>query len=96
MANITCTLAKIVPLTCHGHSRPVTHLNFSSSMREDEFYIISACKGIDLLLRGYFLANIPKTIILCSEMVLLGIGKPPVSKDPIEIVLSKCTGSAHS
>jgi len=43
--------AKIVPLTCHGHSRPVTHLNFSSSMKEDEFYIISACKDNNPMLR---------------------------------------------
>jgi hypothetical protein len=35
-----------VPLTCHGHSRPVTHLSFSGFVGgEDEYYMISACKG---------------------------------------------------
>lgn len=36
-----------VPLTCHGHSRPVTHLGFSgfANSDEDEYYMISACKG---------------------------------------------------
>lgn len=36
---------RVVPLTCHGHSRPVTHLHFSPMIGEDEYYIISACKG---------------------------------------------------
>ena len=34
-----------VPLTCHGHSRPVTHLSFSGHVAEEEYYMISACKG---------------------------------------------------
>jgi serine-threonine kinase receptor-associated protein len=39
-----------VPLTCHGHSRPVTHLNFSPIVTgEDGYYMISACKGSFLL-----------------------------------------------
>jgi hypothetical protein len=45
---LTLTLvidAKAVPLTCHGHSRPVPHLQFSSLIEEDEYYLISACKG---------------------------------------------------
>ena len=37
--------AKAVPLTCHGHSRPVTHLSFSSIVEDGQYYIISACKG---------------------------------------------------
>jgi serine-threonine kinase receptor-associated protein len=36
---------KVVPLTCHGHSRPVTHLNYSAVVEEDQFYLISASKG---------------------------------------------------
>ena len=36
---------KVVPLTCHGHSRPVTHLSFSKVVDDGEYYIISACKG---------------------------------------------------
>ena len=35
-----------VPLTCHGHSRPVTHLSFSGFVGEEEYYMISACKGV--------------------------------------------------
>lgn len=34
-----------VPLTCHGHSRPVPHICFSSLEKEDVYYMISACKG---------------------------------------------------
>ncbi len=39
--------SKVVPLTCHGHSRPVTHLSFSSVVDDDQYYLISACKGGD-------------------------------------------------
>ena len=39
--------AKVVPLTCHGHSRPVTHLSFSGVDDDDQYYIISACKGME-------------------------------------------------
>ncbi|OQD73438.1 hypothetical protein PENDEC_c015G06853 [Penicillium decumbens] len=37
-------IPKVVPLTCHGHSRPVTHLSFSSNIEDDQYYLISACK----------------------------------------------------
>lgn len=37
--------SKVVPLTCHGHSRPVTHLSFSSVVEDEQYYLISACKG---------------------------------------------------
>jgi len=42
-----------VPLTCHGHSRPVTHLGFSgfANSDEDEYYMISACKDNNPMLR---------------------------------------------
>ncbi|RDW62278.1 hypothetical protein BP5796_09510 [Coleophoma crateriformis] len=40
-----------VPLTCHGHSRPVTHLSFSGAKAEDEYYMISACKDNNPMLR---------------------------------------------
>ena len=47
MAGPETTKAAIaVPLTCHGHSRPVTHLSFSGFVGEDEYYMISACKGM--------------------------------------------------
>ena len=35
---------KVVPLTCHGHSRPVTHLSFSPLVEDDQYYLISSCK----------------------------------------------------
>ncbi len=38
---------KVIPLTCHGHSRPITHLNFSSVVENDQYYLISASKGTD-------------------------------------------------
>jgi hypothetical protein len=48
MASSTEVVPKqYVPLTCHGHSRPVTHLSFSGFVggNDDEYYLISACKG---------------------------------------------------
>lgn len=39
---------RVVPLTCHGHSRPVTHLSFSQMVDEDSYFLISACKGWSL------------------------------------------------
>ncbi|KAJ5495156.1 Serine-threonine kinase receptor-associated protein [Penicillium diatomitis] len=44
-------IPKVVPLTCHGHSRPVTHLSFSSTVEDDQFYLISACKDNNPMLR---------------------------------------------
>ncbi|QSZ35037.1 hypothetical protein DSL72_007900 [Monilinia vaccinii-corymbosi] len=43
-----------VPLTCHGHSRPVTHINFCGFVegKEDEYYMISACKDNNPMLRS--------------------------------------------
>lgn len=38
-----------VPLTCHGHSRPVPHLSFSPLENDDVYYMISACKGMGLI-----------------------------------------------
>ncbi|MCJ1229412.1 hypothetical protein MMC12_006078 [Toensbergia leucococca] len=44
-------LPKVVPLTCHGHSRPVTHLSFSSVVDDNQYYLISACKDNNPMLR---------------------------------------------
>ncbi|KAJ5099500.1 hypothetical protein N7532_006501 [Penicillium argentinense] len=44
-------IPKVVPLTCHGHSRPVTHLSFSSTVEEELYYLISACKDNNPMLR---------------------------------------------
>ena len=45
---ITSSLAiddpHFVPLTCHGHSRPVTHISFGHIV-DDGYYLVSACKG---------------------------------------------------
>lgn len=45
MLTPTTDIPKVVPLTCHGHSRPVPHINFSSAVEDDQYYLISACKG---------------------------------------------------
>ncbi|KAF8460318.1 WD40-repeat-containing domain protein [Kalaharituber pfeilii] len=42
---------RVVPLTCHGHSRPVTHLSFSQMVEEDSYFLISACKDGNPMLR---------------------------------------------
>lgn len=42
---------RVVPLTCHGHSRPVTHLSFSDMLPDDEYYLISACKDGNPMIR---------------------------------------------
>ncbi|KAJ5146047.1 uncharacterized protein N7515_000611 [Penicillium bovifimosum] len=44
-------IPKVVPLTCHGHSRPVTHLSFSSTVEDDQYYFISSCKDNNPMLR---------------------------------------------
>lgn len=50
--------SKAVPLTCHGHSRPITHLSFSSlannptnPITQPQYYLISACKDNNPMLR---------------------------------------------
>ncbi|EHA46615.1 serine-threonine kinase receptor-associated protein [Pyricularia oryzae 70-15] len=40
-----------VPLTCHGHSRPVPHINFSSTFESENYFMISACKDGNPMLR---------------------------------------------
>ncbi|KAF2743281.1 serine/threonine kinase receptor associated protein-like protein [Sporormia fimetaria CBS 119925] len=42
---------KVVPLTCHGHSRPVPHIHFSATVEEEQYYLISACKDGNPMLR---------------------------------------------
>ncbi|KAL1878926.1 hypothetical protein Plec18167_004221 [Paecilomyces lecythidis] len=44
-------IPKVVPLTCHGHSRPVPHISFSSIVEDDQYYLISACKDNNPMLR---------------------------------------------
>ncbi|KUI69742.1 Serine-threonine kinase receptor-associated protein [Cytospora mali] len=40
-----------LPLTCHGHSRPVPHISFSSLEKDGDYFIISACKDGNPMLR---------------------------------------------
>ncbi|KAK9465466.1 WD40-repeat-containing domain protein [Lipomyces arxii] len=44
-------LAKYLPLTCTGHSRPVTHLSFSNIFQNGSYLLISACKDGAPMLR---------------------------------------------
>ncbi|PKS12397.1 hypothetical protein jhhlp_000601, partial [Lomentospora prolificans] len=44
-------LRQYVPLTCHGHSRPVPHISFSPLEKDDMYYLISACKDGNPMLR---------------------------------------------
>jgi len=37
-------MAKQIPLTCSGHTRPVVDLAFSR-LTDDGYFMISACKG---------------------------------------------------
>eukprot|EP01086_Lenisia_limosa_P012815 TRINITY_DN41422_c0_g1_i1.p1 TRINITY_DN41422_c0_g1~~TRINITY_DN41422_c0_g1_i1.p1 ORF type:complete len:313 (-),score=39.73 TRINITY_DN41422_c0_g1_i1:10-948(-) len=39
------------PLVCPGHSRPVVDLQFSKLLQPDEFYLISACKDGNPMIR---------------------------------------------
>ncbi|QIW94740.1 hypothetical protein AMS68_000258 [Peltaster fructicola] len=52
---IASETTKIVPLTCHGHSRPITHVSFSSQINTNstssQYYMISACKDNNPMLR---------------------------------------------
>ncbi|KAF4589043.1 WD domain containing protein [Ophiocordyceps camponoti-floridani] len=40
-----------VPLTCHGHSRPVPHFSFSNLEKDGQYFMISACKDGNPMLR---------------------------------------------
>lgn len=54
MSDLIAETTKIVPLTCHGHSRPITHLSFSSLQSgagPAQYYLISACKDNNPMLR---------------------------------------------
>ena len=41
---INSAMAKQIPLTCSGHTRPVVDLAFSR-LTDDGYFMISACKG---------------------------------------------------
>ncbi|XXH02131.1 hypothetical protein Hte_008499 [Hypoxylon texense] len=47
----TETPRQYVPLTCHGHLRPVPHISFSPLEKDDGYYLISACKDNNPMLR---------------------------------------------
>ncbi|KAI1453249.1 WD40 repeat-like protein [Annulohypoxylon moriforme] len=51
MATTETSSRQYVPLTCHGHSRPVPHISFSPLEKDDVYYLISACKDGNPMLR---------------------------------------------
>lgn len=44
---------KVQPLLCSGHTRPVTHLQFSNKLEDGSFLLISACKDGNPMLRNW-------------------------------------------
>jgi hypothetical protein len=74
MAGGSETPKTYVPLTCHGHSRPVTHINFSSIGPEGEYYMISACKGMLPSSAGCGSTDKTQTTTLCFAMASPEIG----------------------
>ena len=38
-------MAKQLPLSCPGHTRPVVHLAFSNVTASGGYFLITACKG---------------------------------------------------
>lgn len=42
---------RVIPLTCSGHTRPVVDLHFSPITRDGKYYLISACKDGNPMLR---------------------------------------------
>ncbi|KAI9265567.1 WD40-repeat-containing domain protein [Sporodiniella umbellata] len=43
--------SRVIPLTCSGHTRPVVDLHFSSVTEDGRYYLISACKDGNPMLR---------------------------------------------
>lgn len=60
-----------VPLTCHGHSRPVTHISFCGFVdgKDDEYYMISACKGMAYPIVGN-VSNLEMSNSICQTTTL--------------------------
>lgn len=52
---------------CSGHTRPVPHLQFSSIVEDDQFYLISACKG-------NFLTSLSWTMLIADGNPMLRNG----------------------
>ncbi|KJD99817.1 serine-threonine kinase receptor-associated protein [Cryptococcus gattii NT-10] len=44
---------KVQPLLCSGHTRPVTHLQFSNVLDDGTYLLISACKDGNPMLRSW-------------------------------------------
>ncbi|KAF8323176.1 serine/threonine kinase receptor associated protein, partial [Clavulina sp. PMI_390] len=46
--------ARVIPLTCSGHTRPVVHLSFSNMLDEEsKFLLVSSCKDGNPMLRDW-------------------------------------------
>lgn len=68
-----------VPLTCHGHSRPVPHISFSSLEKDGQYFMVSACKGAprDGILDYRDHADGMQMETLCSVMASMETGEWP-------------------
>ncbi|ORX89221.1 WD40 repeat-like protein [Basidiobolus meristosporus CBS 931.73] len=51
MAQTSVNAARQIPLTCSGHTRPVVDLQYSSVTADGSYYLISACKDGNPILR---------------------------------------------
>ncbi len=67
LSDLAAETPRVVPLTCHGHSRPITHLSFSSIVDDDQYYLISACKGsiTSVSSNSHYMSNHAQITILC-------------------------------
>jgi len=66
-------MAKQLPLSCPGHTRPVVHLGFSNITVSGGYFLITACKGKVLFVSHCafitfttFRATIDETVVLLS------------------------------
>ncbi|KAI9005510.1 WD40-repeat-containing domain protein [Phycomyces nitens] len=44
--------SRVIPLTCSGHTRPVVDIHFSPKTSDGQYYLISACKDGNPMLRA--------------------------------------------
>lgn len=52
-AGPTSNNARVQPLLCSGHTRPVVHLQFSNLLEDGTYMLISACKDGNPMLRSW-------------------------------------------
>ena len=78
-SNMADNARSFVPLTCHGHSRPVPHISFSSLEKDGQYFMVSACKGAprDGILDYRDHADGMQMETLCSVMASMETGEWP-------------------